>query len=566
MTSPVIVGLHQPAIVAIEHLCAGDDVIVVGTGAGNGADPGDDVVDRLRRAAGGDGVATASPVPIASCRHVTPYDTHEASPPPASLALPCAELCLIRATAAASVLPLIEVDGSADVAVLLGRLGESLLQHGWRHVAAPGVALAWDPSTFPPDDRPIAGWNPKAVRSMVGDANTGLEAHRSWAAARIDGVHVVLDGICLTDDPYTGTQHLVVEVARHMAELRPDATVSLAVGSAVVDSVRGRLLGTGVHVVDRARRVDADVMYRPYQMLYAGELDAVIGTGRRTLVGQLDMIGFSNPFYHPSEQLFFFARNLQRHLMRVCDGVTFISRFGLDSTAAELPDLDLDRLHVVSCGADPDVSGGGLRPDRTIGPDDDFLVSLSSTFWHKNRVHAISTFAAMVDQHGYEGQLVIGGPEPYFGRSTGAEDELVARLPVATRSRVHRWNHVTDDEKWWLLRHARAVLYPSVIEGFGLVPFEAAVAGTPCFVYRGTAQRELLGHTEAAIDSWDPADWADRVTTVTGDSQRTSALISAVVEVAGEHTWRRCAERTWEAIDRTLAMPRRSIHHDDGSA
>lgn len=363
--------------------------------------------------------------------------------------------------------------------------------------------------------------------------------------------------------PYTGTQHVVLEVSRWLSRTRPTATVVLATPAQAVNQLRSTLAGDNVQVVDRAESVTADVLYRPYQMLYAGELPFVMSTGRRALVGQLDMIGFSNPAYHPTDQLLFFARNMQRHLMRVLDGVTFISAFGRETAFAECPDLDRDRLHVVSCGADPDPLPGALRPERGIDATTPLITCLSSTFWHKNRAHAIRTFAELVARHGYTGHLVITGPEPYYGRSLAVEDALLAGLAPDVAARVHRWGQVDDDEKWWLLRHAQVVLYPSVVEGFGLVPFEAAAVGTPCLVPAQTATAELLGHTPVAVSSWDPVEWARRAAELF-DTAAAAEAVAALVEAAGRHTWERCAIATWDAIDHALAAPRRSIHDDDG--
>jgi len=370
----------------------------------------------------------------------------------------------------------------------------------------------------------------------------------------------------MSASPYTGTQHVVLEVARHMAELRTSASISLAVPSNAMRDVRAELGSSRVEVIERSMHVAADVLYRPYQMLYASELAFVESTAPRALVGQLDMIGFSNPSYHPSEQLFFFARNLQRHLMRTLDGVTFISEFGRDSTFSELPDLDRERLHVVSCGADPDPLPGELSEDRPIDPGTPFLLCLASTFWHKNRAHAIATFAAMVEQFGYDGQLVLVGPQPYFGRSLDAETDLLKTLKPATAARVHSFGHVSDGEKWWLLRHSQLVLYPSVVEGFGLVPFEAAAVGTPSLAHAGTAPGELLDGTAAIMSTWSPESWAARANELIRHPETSQALVSQVVAAAQHHTWRRCAERTWVAVDAALAMPRRTIHADDGGS
>ena len=141
---------------------------------------------------------------------------------------------------------------------------------------------------------------------------------------------------------------------------------------------------------------------------------------------------------------------------------------------------------------------------------------------------------------------------------------MLESLPDDVSRRVHRWGHVDDDEKWDLLRRADVVLYPSVVEGFGLVPFESAAAGTPCLTYDGTAPGELLAGSGAAVSSWDPAVWGDRVADVIDRPERAQALVDATLAVAAEHTWERCAEWTWSAIDHALASPARSRHPEDG--
>jgi hypothetical protein len=110
------------------------------------------------------------------------------------------------------------------------------------------------------------------------------------------------------------------------------------------------------------------------------------------------------------------------------------------------------------------------------------------------------------------------------------------------------------------------VLYPSIVEGFGLVPFEAAAVGTPALAHASTAPGELLGGTAAVMATWSPSSWATRADHLIQNDAAAASLVDEVVEAAQQHTWRRCAERTWAAVDATLAMPRRSIHADDGGA
>lgn len=554
MTEASVVAGHSPTNMLIEQLRSGSAVVV----SDEPLDPG--TIKTLVETAARPGVATASPVPVAGLPTTRTYPCCPTLPPAPSLALPNPRLCAIDPAAIASLQVLDPAPATASAAVVA--VGEQLLLHGWRHVAAPGVAADWDPRQVTPSHT-TAGWTVRAVSEMAGPSNVGLETHITWARTQINGVAVVIDGACITDAPFTGTQQLVVEIARWLRVARPAAQVALAVGRGGERVAERLLTNSGVDVIRRRPGVECDVLYRPYQMLFARELDFVKTTACRTVVGQLDMIGFSNPFYHPSDMLWFFARNLQRHLMRTADAVTFISHYGLSSALAECPDLEPRRLFVVSCGADPVMPPPGPAP-RDWRADGRFITCLSSSFSHKNREHAIAVFERAVVEHDYDGHLIIAGPEPFYGRSSDDERALIEHLPERAQPRVHRWGHISDADKWWLLRNSDVVLYPSVVEGFGLVPFEAAAAGSPCLVYDGTAPSELLQGTGAAIDSWLPSAWASRVADLVASPEARAALVIAVAEAGRLHSWRDCAELTWSAIDSTLAMPRQSGQEEGG--
>jgi len=520
-----------------------------------GDQPDRNVVRVLLGALTSSGAATASPVPV-NVSGTSIYPLHPLLPPPPTLPVPCVSLCVLDVATASLIGSRLDAAGSA--ADLVSALGERAMQYGWRHVASPGLAHNWDPATAT-NLVPAAGWTTQTVETLSGPANRGLEAHRTWAESRLRPIRVLVDGACLGGDLHTGTQHLVLEVSQWMSRARPNENILIAAPTESMHEVEELLVGTGVEVVDRstAHRLDVDVLYRPYQMLRLEERELFRTVGRRRLVGQLDMIGFSNPFYHPSANLFAFARNLQRDLMRTADGVTFISQYGLDAGVAECPDLEPRRLHMVSCGADPRPIPGA-RPGQ-LGGVERFVLCLSATFWHKNRVHAIETFAHLAQTNEYDGDLVIIGPEPFYGRSTADEDQVLGHLPVGIRNRIHRWGQATDADKWWLLQHADAVTYPSVVEGFGLVPFEAAAAGTPCLSFAGTAQGELLGNTNATISTWDVEAWSERLRAWCDDPALGRQTVEDVRGVAALQTWARCADLTWQAVDAALALPQREI-------
>src|SRR5205814_869932 len=106
-----------------------------------------------------------------------------------------------------------------------------------------------------------------------------------------------------------------------------------------------------------------------------------------------------------------------------------------------------------------------------------FLLHLGTDLRHKNRPFALQLLRAL-RARGWEGSLVLAGPDQLLGGTRQAEEALLAADPgLATH--VHRLGAVSEPEKAWLLTNAAAVAYPTVDEGFGLLPFEAVAAGTP---------------------------------------------------------------------------------------
>lgn len=64
--------------------------------------------------------------------------------------------------------------------------------------------------------------------------------------------------------------------------------------------------------------------------------------------------------------------------------------------------------------------------------------------------------------------------------------------------------YVTDSESKFLLENARAFVFPSFYEGFGLPPLEALSCGTPIIISDIPCLREIYGDTAHYIDPNDP--------------------------------------------------------------
>jgi alpha-1,3-rhamnosyl/mannosyltransferase len=95
-----------------------------------------------------------------------------------------------------------------------------------------------------------------------------------------------------------------------------------------------------------------------------------------------------------------------------------------------------------------------------------------------------------------------------------------------------------------LLRQARAVVYPSLEEGFGLPALEAMACGTPLVTTSGTAMAELAGESALLVPPGQPQALAAAIESliVSQASPQATARLMTGLEVAARYTWQACAE------------------------
>lgn len=503
-------------------------------------------------------VATVSPIPLAVGDGAPTLHAQLDLPPP-TLAGPEPRLVLLTKDALESVLPMI--DGSLDWPTALAVWSAHALRMGWRHVAAPGLSLRQGPDVpgmaVQPDPR-IPGWFSDYRDGSIGPANEFLDAHRLHCELDLRALRLAVDGSCLLGEPTTGTHHVVLQSMRELARTRPEAEVTLVAPTGAHNFAKRFLAGIPNAAILTKSEVEErfDVVYRPYQIYSPGELEWCRNAGNRLVLSQLDVIAFSNPWYYPRLDVFYSIRNLIRTSLRMADGVTFISEFGRRSVEEQVAGLDDRRTSVVHCGTDHVHPETPERPAE-LPPDlDRFLFCLSATFWHKNRPLVYQTFRKLREL-GYTGCLVVAGPEPFYGRSADADGDEIHQMPADVQADIIHLANVSERQKWWLLTRAEFVLYPSIVEGFGLVPFEAMTAGTPALFRSGTALAEIMGDEVVMAASWRAEEWAGILMQWAADPAAAERQVAAIREVGSKLTWSRSAESLWAHVDAVLRLPRR---------
>jgi alpha-1,3-rhamnosyl/mannosyltransferase len=150
-------------------------------------------------------------------------------------------------------------------------------------------------------------------------------------------------------------------------------------------------------------------------------------------------------------------------------------------------------------------------------------------------------------------KLVVCG----FGAE--ARQSAYDRLPPELRDRVYFAGYLSDAELRSLYRGAKAVLYPTLYEGFGFPAIEAQAAGTPAIFSALGSLRELIGPLANVVPPYDMEAWLAAVSDALAMGERRIEKAREARVWASQFRWSTCFEQH-------LAVYRRISEHRSGQS
>ena len=221
--------------------------------------------------------------------------------------------------------------------------------------------------------------------------------------------------------------------------------------------------------------VKTDIVHRPYQVSTANELVRLRHLGERLVITHLDMIAYRNPDYFrgfPEWQLY---QKVTRDALGLADAVVFLSHHAaadVEFGGSDAPwpgargrcrDRQPPLQHAMGAAT---AAGRGFARRWRLPPLPGGRLRSQEQALRPPGAGRVADAARMVGQTG------DGRPAGAVWVSSRAEAEFLLRHPSVAQA-VVRLAAVTEGEKRWLFQRAAGVCYPTVYEGFGLVPFEA---------------------------------------------------------------------------------------------
>jgi alpha-1,3-rhamnosyl/mannosyltransferase len=256
----------------------------------------------------------------------------------------------------------------------------------------------------------------------------------------------------------------------------------------------------------------------------------------------MDAIPFSHPEW--SSGRFRSAKNaLWKKAISWADHIITISEYS-KSELCKWTDVSADRISVIPLGVDTrwfrDVTPEESAMVRTkFALPAQYFISVGTLQPRKNISTVIAAHRSLPDAERTHTPLVI------VGRAGWKCEQEIAQIAQDARAGKVIWlQHVSDAELLPIMKAAKALLFPSLAEGFGLPVLEAFAAQVPVITSTTTSLPEVAGDAALLIDPIDTGSITTAMNQVLDDVDLRTQLIQRGLNRANTFTWQRCAEQT----------------------
>jgi len=328
----------------------------------------------------------------------------------------------------------------------------------------------------------------------------------------------------------------------------------------------GKFPPHGANVTHRSLRWPTGVLERLWKRFsfpkiesFVGQLDVfhepmlhVVPPARAaTVVTLYDFVALRYPEYYPEWYVEGFTRSLGM-VARRADRVIAIS----DSTKADVlrfTEIPEERICVTPLAADPvfapiEDRDAVARHLSRFDIQSGYILYIGGADPHKNLDMLLDAYSRLPDELQEQHALVFAGAP-----SEGYERLHARAASMGIGPRLNYLGYVADEDLPWLYNGAAVAAFPSVFEGFGLVPLEAMSCGTPVIASETSSLSEVVADAGITIDPKSVEELTTALTEVLGDSTRHAALVQQGLTRANNFSWDKTAQATLaaytEAVD-----------------
>jgi len=173
----------------------------------------------------------------------------------------------------------------------------------------------------------------------------------------------------------------------------------------------------------------------------------------------------------------------------------------------------------------------------------DYLLYIGTLQPRKNLTRLVQAFSNLKSQISNLKMVIAGGKGWLY-------DDIFAEVTrLGLESQVLFPGRVAEEDKAALLSSAKALVFPSLYEGFGLPVVEAMQCGTPVICSNTSSLPEVAGDAALLIDPFDVGALAQAMARLFDDADLRRTLIERGYAQAQKFSWTACAACVVAALE-----------------
>jgi glycosyltransferase involved in cell wall biosynthesis len=175
-----------------------------------------------------------------------------------------------------------------------------------------------------------------------------------------------------------------------------------------------------------------------------------------------------------------------------------------------------------------------------------YIVFIGNVKPNKNLLRLMKAFRKLIDIIPHR-LLIVGKKEGLLSHDTEVFD-----YATQLGDRVEFTGFIDNLKLEEILSNAKALVFPSIYEGFGLPPLEAMSHGCPVAVSSAASIPEICGDSALYFDPYSVDEMADKIHQLVTDSGLSKSLIEKGYEKVKVLSWSECAKKTCKLIEDLL--------------
>jgi glycosyltransferase involved in cell wall biosynthesis len=373
----------------------------------------------------------------------------------------------------------------------------------------------------------------------------------------MSNMNIAIQAADLDAERIDGTRVYILHMLRHFGAIAPDDSFHIYHRTTFnpalepphcknysIKAIDFPFLWTQTRFAWELLRDTPDVLWMPMH-----NLPFIRRGGMRTVVTVHDLAYKYFPQYFPRRDVFE-LNLLGDFAIRNADHLIAVSESTKRDILKWYPSVKDECITVVHHGFDADLFSVDRNVDEEqrvkqfLGIDGDYILYTGAIQPRKNLEVLIDAFTILKERNGMEKmKLVLAGGDAWLSDRVHTKAE-----GSPFRDDIIMPGQIAFEDLGHLLRGAKAYIFPSLYEGFGIPVLEALASRVPVIVADNSSLREVGGDAAEYFDASHTEELVRKMEEVLSDETLRAGMIARGLEQVKKFSWEKCARETLDVL------------------